>query len=252
MLFRSKAGELLKNDDFKNPSLKDFQVSVTVKDGVTTIEPFNTEFADIKMNFGGTITLDQDVDYKIKLEAPRSKLGPGSQALESLSALAQKGGVSIAQGDMVKLNLRATGKATSPQVRLDTGDLTQDVTEQVKEQVRQVVEDKVDEAKEEARRKAREQADKLIQDAERQADRVREEAQTVAEKIRAETEVQAKKIEDEAKGKGAITERIAKEAANKARKEGDDAAKKVIREADVQANAIIDKAKAEADKLLQE
>ncbi len=248
----TKAGELLKNDDFKNPSLKDFQVSVTVKDGVTTIEPFNTEFADIKMNFGGTITLDQDVDYKIKLEAPRSKLGPGSQALESLSALAQKGGVSIAQGEMVKLNLRATGKATSPQVRLDTGDLTQDVTEQVKEQVRQVVEDKVDEAKEEARRKAREQADKLIQDAERQADRVREEAQTVAEKIRAETEVQAKKIEDEAKGKGAITERIAKEAANKARKEGDDAAKKVIREADVQANAIIDKAKAEADKLLQE
>lgn len=248
----TKAGDLLKNDDFKNPSLKDFQVSVTVKDGVTTIEPFNTEFAGIKMNFGGTLTLDQDIDYKIKLEAPRSKLGPGSQALESVSALAQRGGVSLAQGDMVKLNLRATGKATSPQVRLDTGDLTQDVKEQVKEQVRQVVEDKVDAAKEEARKKAQEQADKLIRDAEVQADRVRAEAASAAEKIRAEAEAKAKKIEGEAKGKGAIAERVAKEAANKVRKEGDDAAKKVIREADVQANAIVDKAKAEADKLLQE
>jgi hypothetical protein len=248
----SKVGDLLKNDDFKNPSLKDFQVSVTVKDGVTHIEPFNTELAGIKMNLGGSMTLEQDIDYKIKLETPRSKLGPGSQAIESAAAFAQKGGIALAQSDMVKLNLRATGKATDPKVRLDSGDMTQDVKEKVKEQVKQAVDDKIDEGKEEARRIAQEQADKLIQDAEKKADSVRAESQKAAEKIKAEAEIKAKKIEDEAKGKGAIAVRVAKEAANKVRKEGDSAAAKVVSEADKQAQSIVDKAKAEANKQLQE
>lgn len=247
-----KVGDLLKNDDLKNPSLKDFEVSVTVKDGVTHIEPFDTQLAGVKMNLGGSMTLEQDIDYNIKLEAPRSKLGVGSQALESVAALAQKGGVSVAQSDMVKLNLRATGKATDPKVRLDSGDMTQDVKEQVKEKVKEVIDEKIDEGKEEARRIAQEKADKLIQDAEKQADELRAEAQRLAEKIKADAEVKAKKIEKESVGKGAIAERLAKEAANKVRKEGNDAAKKVVNEADKQAQSIIDRAKIEADKLLQE
>lgn len=247
-----KVGELLKNDDLKNPSLKDFEVSVTINDGVTTIEPFDTQLAGIKMNLGGSMTLDQDIDYKIKLEAPRSKLGAGSQALESVAALAQKGGISIEQSDLVKLNLRATGKATDPKVRLDTGDMTQNVKEQVKEKVKEVIDEKIDEGKEEARRIAQEKADKLIRDAEKQADELRAEAQRLADKIKADAEVKAKKIEKESVGKGAIAERLAKEAANKVRKEGNYAAKRVVNEADKQAQSIIDRAKIEADKLLQE
>jgi hypothetical protein len=247
-----KVGDLLKNDNLKNPKLKDFQMSLTIKDGVTTIEPFDTELAGIKMNMGGTMTLDQDIDYRIKLEAPSSKLGPGAQVLQSVSALAQRAGLSGSQSDIVKINLKVTGTSTDPKVGLDGGDTAQSAKAEVKEQVKQIVDEKVDAAKEEARRKAKEQADKLIQEAEIQAEKVRAEAQSIAEKIRAEAEANAKKIESDAKGKGAIAERIAKEAANKVRKEGDDAAKKVISEADTQAKSIVDKAKAEADKLLQE
>lgn len=245
----STVADLLKNDDFRNPRLKNFDVKVEVKEGRIYIEPFDTELAGVKMNFGGNMGIDQTIDYKIKLEMPRSKLGPASQALESAHAFAAASGITLKQSDNVNLNLKVTGSATSPQVRLDMADATQGVKDQVVEQIKEIIDDKVDEAKEEAKRRAKEQADKLIKDAEKQAETVRAEAKKAADLIRKEANANAKKVEDEAKGKGIIAEKAAKVAADKIRADGEKAAKKVIDEADAKAKSIIDKAKVEAAKL---
>jgi len=241
----TKVGEVLKNDDISNPRLNNFDANITVTEGRIYIDPFDTGIKDIKLNFGGDMGLDQTINYKAKIEMPRSKLGPASEGLNMLNQQAAKLGITMAQSDKVKLNLLITGTSTDPKVRLDMGEATQGV----KEQVTQKVEETVDKAKEEAKQKAKEQADKLIKDAEREADKIRAEAQVLAERIRKEADAKAKKVEDEAKGKGPIAQQIAKKAADQIRKEGDDTAKKVIHEADAKAQAIINKAKDEAAKL---
>ncbi len=245
----TKIGDLLKNDAISNPRLKDFAAHLEVKEGRIYIKPFDTEFSGIKMNFGGDIGIDQTIDYKIKMEMPRSKLGPASQALESVNAFAASKGISIGQSDVVKINFLVTGSATNPKVKMDMGDAAQSVKEQVKEQVKEKIEETVDKAKEEARQRAKAQADKLIQDAEKQANAIRAEARKAAEVVRKEAEANAKKVEKEAKGKGVIAERAAKAAADKIRSEGEKSAKKIINEADAKAKGIIDKAKAEAAKI---
>lgn len=243
-----KAADLLKNDDFRNPRLKSLDAGFTVKDGVVNIEPFDTEVADMKMNFGGTMNLEQAIDFRIKLDVPKSKLGPASDALGAVSAAAAAKGLNLATSDRIKVNLKVGGTATDPKVGLDGGEATQGVKDQVKE----VVTQQVDKAKEEARKKAREEADKLIADAEKQAETIRKEAEALAAKIRAEADTKAKKVEDEAKGKNPLVQQAAKKSAEQIRKEGDEAAKKVIREADSKAQSLIDKAKEEAEKLTRE
>jgi hypothetical protein len=246
-----KAADLLKNDDFRNPSLKNIDAGFTISNGVVALDPFDTEIAGVKMNFGGTMTLEQALDFKIKLDMPKSKLGAASDALSSLSAAAAAKGLNIGTSDNVKIGLKVTGTATDPKVGLDGGEATQNIKEQVKEQVKEVVKEQIDKGKEDARKKAREEADKLIADAEKQADAMRKESQVAAEKIRKEADINAKKVEDEAKGKNMLVQQAAKKTAEKIRKEGDEAAKKVVREADTKAQALIDRAKVEADKLTQ-
>jgi hypothetical protein len=246
-----KAADLLKYEDLRNPKLKNLDAGFSVKDGVVTIEPFDTEMAGVGMNFGGSMTLDQVLDFKIKLDMPKSKLGPASDALNYISTAAAAKGVNVGMGDKVKIGLKVTGTATDPKVGIDGGDATQSVKEQVKEQVKEVVKEQVDKAKEEARLRAREEADKLIADAEKQADAIRKEADALAAKIRSEADAKAKKVEEEAKGKNPLVQQAAKKSADQIRKEGDASANKVTREADAKAQALVDKAKAEADKLLQ-
>lgn len=245
----TKVGDLLKNDDISNPRLNNFDAQITVTEGRIYIDPFDTGIKDIKMNFGGDMGLDQTLNYKAKIEMPRSKLGAASEGLNVVNQQAAKLGITMAQSDKVKLNLLITGTSTDPKVRLDMGEAAQGVKEQVKEQVQQMIDETVDKAKEEARQKAKEQADKLIRDAEIEAEKIRSEARVLADKIRKEADAKAKKVEDEAKGKGPIAQQAAKKTAEQIRKEGDEAAKKVIREADAKAQALIDKAKAEAAKI---
>lgn len=246
-----KAADLLKNDDFRSPSLKNIDAGFTITNGVVALDPFDTEVAGVKMNFGGTMTLEQALDFKIKLDMPKSKLGAASDALSSLSAAAAANGLNIGTSDNINIGLKVTGTATDPKVGLDGSEATQNIKEQVKEQVKEVVKEQIDRGKEEARKKAREEADKLIADAEKQADAIRKESQVAAEKIRKEADINAKKVEDEAKGKNILVQQAAKKSAEKIRKEGDEAAKKVVREADTKAQALIERAKAEADKLIQ-
>ena len=246
----TKVGDALKNKDLSNPKLNDFDADISVKDGKITIKPFDTGIKDIKLNIGGDLGLDQSINYKAKIEMPRSKLGAASQALDLVNQQAAKLGIPVKQSDVVKLNLLITGTSTSPKVRIATeGGEVKEIKEQVKDKVKEVVDEQVDKAEEEARRKAKEEADKLIANAEKEAAKVRADARVLAEKIRKEAEIKAQKVENEAKGKGPIAVQVAKKAADKIRKEGDDAAKKVIREADAKAQAIIDKAKAEAAKI---
>lgn len=240
----AKLADFLKKDEFRNPSLKDVNVSFSVKDGRIYIEPFDTKIADAKMNFGGDMGVDQSLNFKAKVSVPSSYLGGVANLANDLLG---KYGAKLPQ--TIDVNLKILGTSSKPDIQLDSGGGSAESSSSVKETAKEAVKEKVDEAKAEARQKAKAEADKLIADAEREAERIRAEAAIRAQQIRAEAEAQAKKTEEEGKKKGPIAERAAKEAAKKIRQNGDAAAQKVIAEADEKANAVVAKAKAEAAKL---
>lgn len=243
-----KVADLLKNESYRNPSLKDVNLSFTIKDGKVSIDPFDTKLSDLKMNIGGDLGLDQSLNFKAKMAVPQSKLGPASSLISSLTSQAAAKGLTIKTSDEVKLNLKILGTAIDPDVKIDWG-AGEGAGEGIKDTVKESVKEKVDEVKTEAKQKAKEEADKLIADAQKEADRLNAEAQVLAEKIRKEAEENAKKVESEGKKKGPIAEQAAKVTAKEIRKKGEASAKKVISEADAKGKAIIEKAKTEAAKL---
>lgn len=235
-----KIADVIKNDKFRNPSMKDVNISFKIKDGRLYIEPFDTKIVDTKMNLGGDMGLDQTLNFKAKMSIPSKYVGAATDLVSKLA------GISVPKpNEDVKLNFKIGGTTSNPDVGFDKGEASSEASSTTKE----IVGQKVDEAKVEAKKQAKEQADKLIADAEKEAAKIREEAAVLADKIRAEAEEQAKKTEAEGKKKGPIAEKVAKEAAKEIRKKGEASAQKVIKEADAKANQIIEKAKAEAAKL---
>lgn len=240
----AKLADFLKREEFRNPNLKDVNVSFSIKDGRVYIEPFDTKIADAKMNFGGDMGIDQTLNFKAKVSVPSSYLGGVANLANDLLG---KYGAKLPQ--TIDVNLKILGTSSKPDIQIDSGSGSAESSISAKETAKEVVKEKIDGAKVEARRKAKAEADKLIADAEKEAERIRAEAAIRAQQIKDEAEAQAKKTEEEGKKKGPIAERVAKEAAKKIRQNGDAAAQKVIAEADEKANALVAKAKAEAAKL---
>lgn len=240
----AKLADFLKKDEFRNPSLKDVNVSFSVKDGRIFIEPFDTRIAEAKMNFGGDMGIDQTLNFKAKVSVPTAYLGGAANVANDLLG---RYGAKLPQN--IDVNLKILGTSSKPDVQLDSGSGSAGGSASAKETAKEAVKGKVDEAKTEARQKAKAEADKLVADAEKEAERIRAEAAIQAEKIKAEAEAQAKKTEEEGKKKGPIAEKVAKETAKEIRRKGDAAAQKVIAEADEKANAVVAKAKVEAAKL---
>ena len=240
----AKLADFLKKDEFRNPSLKDVNVSFSIKDGRIYIEPFDTRIASTKMNFGGDMGIDQTLNFKAKVSVPSSYLGGAADLANDLLG---KYGAKLPP--TIDVNLKILGTSSKPDVQIDTGSGAAESSPSAVQTAKEVAQEKIDEVKVETKQKAKAEFDKLIADAEKEADRIRAEASVQAEKIRKEAEVQALKTEEEGKKKGPLAEKAAKEVAKKIRLNGEAAAQKVITEADAKANAIVEKAKAESAKL---
>ena len=60
----------LKNENLRNPSLKDLKTSFIIKDGTITTKPFTINVADMNLKLGGTTGLDQHIQYDLNVTLP--------------------------------------------------------------------------------------------------------------------------------------------------------------------------------------
>lgn len=65
----------LKDDRIKNISAKDVKISFTIKDGKIITTPFDLKMGNINMNLSGITSLDQSIDYNLKVTLPKSTTG---------------------------------------------------------------------------------------------------------------------------------------------------------------------------------
>jgi cell division septum initiation protein DivIVA len=244
-------------DQLKELKVAGAKIIVEFLDGSMQVKPFDFKALGITMNLGGTTSLDQKIDYDLKMKIPRSMMGSAANnVVNDLVAKANQSGADFSLGDYVNVDALIEGTITDPKVKLNLAGTGKDVVESVKEEIKEQVEQKVEEVKD----MAREEAEKIMQEADRQAqaildeakkqsDEVLKQAQALADETKKQAHASADKIINEAKGKGMVAELAAKKSADELRKQGDKQAQNILDEARKKSDAILQKADQEADKI---
>ncbi len=225
----------------KSISIKDVLIKTEIKDGHLFVEPFDLNVNGQKATFGGSNTLDGQLNYSMLIkEIPTGIVGSAlNSALGSLT-----GGKSIIS-DKIDIDLGIGGTYEDVQIKLlstspsGAGGSTS-ASEAFKQQISSKVDEEKAKAEAELNKRKEEQKQKILSEAQAKADKLRSEGKASAEKVRKEGYAAADKLIKDA-GSNPIKKKVAQEAAKKLRSE-----------TDKKANAIETEANEKADKLISE
>jgi F0F1-type ATP synthase membrane subunit b/b' len=232
----NKLGDALKIEQLKNLDFQNMDVSFEMKNGRIETKPFDVKVNQITTNISGSTGIDETIDYKWKMDIPRSMFGSAANnALSGLMAQANAAaGTNVNMGEKIKVTVNFGGTATKPTIKTGLKDDVKATTQQVKEQVITAVADK-----------ANEEAQKILDDAKAQVEKIKAETQTTVDKLKADGYAEADKLVEQASNP--IAKIAAKKAAEVAKKEVDKKAQKVVDESEVRCQKILDDAKVKAD-----
>jgi len=244
-----KVSEVLKNNELSRMIIGNSNMSYEFKDGRFYLDPFDMKLGKGKATMDGSNGFDQTMDYKMKVEIPRSELGAlfNDAANNASNALAGATGVKVNLKEVIKFNVGIGGTNTEPKITTDLKEAQKDLTEDIKEQVKEQVKEKVDSVKKEIKEDVNKEIDKIMADARAQADKIRAEGKNAADAIRKEGYANADKLVADAKNP--IAKKAAEIAADKLRKETDAKAQKVEDEANKKADQLVADAQTRADAL---
>ncbi|MBP8945001.1 MAG: hypothetical protein KBG25_03720 [Paludibacteraceae bacterium] len=206
----------LNRPEFMQPTLKDIALKFEILNGKIFIKPFDFKISNIKMNLGGSSSLNKEIDFQGIIQLPDQ--------------------VNIGRFSTVKVNI--TGTYDKPKIKLDVMNTLSEIVDETKLKVEAEVAKQVDKAKQEALEKAQKQKEKALQEAQQQADKIRLEAQKKSEKI----------LEEARKESDAL---VAKATNPVAKKVAETTAKKLLDEAQKKVDQINSEAEAEAQKIIQ-
>lgn len=252
--------DTLKVNSFKSVDLKNVDVSFEIEEGKLKVKPFKLNFGNITGTLEGFTSLDQNIDYTMKLDIPRKMFG---QDVDNyLSSLVDKAGLKesgISIGKSIGVDVFLKGTTNNPVVTTGFGEIFKSAGETVVDEVKEKVEEKKEEVvkmtKEEAQKildEANEKANNIIEQAKSKAANVKAEANKAADNVRSEADKQAQALIDEAEKKGALAKLAAEKAAEKMKSEANKKADQLIEEADKQAQSIISQAEKHAANIRNE
>jgi hypothetical protein len=232
----AKLGDALKIEQLKNMEVSNVNVNYAIKDGRVNMDPFNTKINNIPTTISGSTGFDQTIDYKWKMEIPKSMFGgAASSALDGLMKQANSAaGTNMAVGDKINVTALFGGTVTNPTVK--TG-LKDDMKSTVATVTTQAVNTAID--------KANEEAQKILEEAKAKCDKSKAEAQANADKQKQEGYAQADQLVEQAANP--IAKIAAKKAAEKAKLEVDKKVQKIIDDAEAKCLKSLEEAKAKAD-----
>ena len=256
-----KIANTTKIANISNQTLKDFYTIFKVKDGKIELSPFNTMLGKkINTNISGLTTLDQKMDYVMKMEVPKEEIPKEmiavvEQAMSKLNAISPKLNVGSLPAT-IPVNVFVKGDAKKPQITTDfkesilkaTGnfkdELINNIKETVKDTVKAIVDDKIKEVKEDFTAKKAQ----IMADAKKEADKIR----ATAKKANEDAKKEADRIYNEgvaAAGSNPIKKKAAEVAGGKVRDEAYKKADQAEADANKKADGIMQKAQERADAL---
>jgi len=242
----SGIADLLKQEKYRQLSLKNLTADFIIEKGNIILKPFTTKLAENKAIISGTQNLDKTINYNIDMQIPRAQFGAvANNLLNSLTQKAKDNGLNIENKEVLDVVLKATGTLSDPKFNIFPKGGEETVTEEVKEEVKEVVKDKVEEKANEAIENLDVKAQEILKKAEAEAAKIRQLAKEAGDKLIAEADKNGKKLIEEA-GSNPIKKKAAELAADKLNKEAKLKADKLNAEADLKSKAVMEKANKEA------
>ncbi|MBA3664267.1 MAG: membrane assembly protein AsmA [Bacteroidetes bacterium] len=231
-----KLGEALKIEQLKKQEINNVSLNYEIANGRMSMAPFQTKINNIPTTISGSTGFDQTIDYKWKMEIPKSMFGgAASSALDGLLNQANSAaGTKMTVGDKINVTALFGGTVTKPIVK--TG-LKDDMKSAVATATTQALNTGID--------KANAEAQKILEDAKAQCEKNKAEAQANADKTKAEEYAAADQLVEQAGNP--IAKIAAKKAAEVAKKKVDEKVQKIINDADAKCVKSLEEAKARAD-----
>lgn len=255
-----KISEVTKLKNLNNQTVNNIKTKFKFEDGKMAFNPFDVVLGGIKTNVSGTTSLDQAIDYKLKMNVPKDKIPAEmvklvEQAAAKVNSLAPKLNISALPNEL-PINVNVIGTVLDPKVNTNfkealmeaSGNMKDVLINTVKETVKDSVKAVVDKAKETVKENVEEQKQKILADAQKQANAVKAEGKNAADRIRSEAD-KAYTQSVAAAGSNPIQKRAAEIAAKKVKDEAYKKADQTEAEANKRADAIMAKAREEADRL---
>lgn len=244
----SQLATFLNNPDYEQLKMNDLNLEFSIEDGTLKVEPMDFKLAGQKATFGGTMNLDQSLDFDLQTDLP----------LEKLKAQKYLGQFQSLSSGSIPLSVKIGGTASDPEVKPSLGDLKNQLGAEIKNQVKKVVDSAKTIVKQEVNDKldqlvsaAEAQGDKLIAEAKAKGDLLKAEAKKQADKLRSEGEKAAQKILDEA-GSNPLKQAAAKPLAERTRNEANEKAQKIEDEAVKKADDLVKAAENQKQKLVED
>lgn len=232
----AKLGDALKIEQLKSMDVTNLLVNYKMENGRVILEPFDTKISGINTNISGSTGIDQTIDYKWKMDIPKSLFGgAANNALNSMLSQANAAaGTNLTTGDKIKVTALFGGTVTNPTVK--TG-LKEDTKSAVSTVTTQALNTAID--------KAAEEAAKILADAKAKCDQINAETAANVEKAKQEGYAAADKAVEEASNP--IQKIAAKKAAEVAKKKVDEKCQKMKEDGDAKCQKMMEEAKAKAD-----
>lgn len=122
----SSITSLTKLEDTNEVTLKDALMSAQIEDGKLTVKPFDVNFGNYKTSVGGSTSLDQSIDYTLKMNVPANKLSSQFNSFVSKYSSTKSD-----PNAPIPVTIGLSGKFTDPQSRL--------IMDEQKEQAKEAV-----------------------------------------------------------------------------------------------------------------
>lgn len=181
-----KVAQVVKINAFKNPELKNVNLSFTFLNGRVSVKPFDVKIGPVSANIFGSHGFDETMDYVMGTSVPTSVLGDQANAvIGGLVSQANALGANFSAGSTIDVDLLITGTFDKPKVTPSFKGSSGGGGSAV-DNLKAQAEAELKKQQEELERRAREEAAKLQREAE-------ERARKEAERLRKEAEERAKK-----------------------------------------------------------
>ena len=196
-----KIGNTLGIKELKRYEIKDSWNKFSVKDGAVNVEPFKFTKEEMNFSVAGSHSLENEMNYTISAEIPRTKLEKSNvtqvvnSGLDWISSQASTKGLNLDVGDYIYLDINVTGTITNPKVTIvPTGAGGKNLKDEVKSKVT----DEVDKVKDKVMTKAEEELERRKKEAE---ERVNTEVDKAKAKAKEKIDEEVEKVKEQAKEK---------------------------------------------------
>ena len=255
-----KISEVTKLKNLNNQTINNIKTKFKFEDGKMAFNPFDVVLGGIKTNVSGTTSLDQSINYDMKMIIPKEKIPAEmvkivEQAAAKVNSLSPKLNISALPKEL-PINVNLIGTIMDPKVNTNfkealmeaSGNMKDALIDNIKETAKDTVKAIINDAKETVKENVAEQKAKIIAEAQKQSDKIKADAA----KANASAKAEADKLYNQAvaeAGSNPLKKKAAEIAAKKVKDEAYKKADDAQAAANKKADDVLAKGKAEADKL---